>query len=54
MDDGIVTSSNCGFHCFLVQWKGHPSYDVSWITKDEFRVLDLEFLEWYLQTNYME
>ena len=24
MDDGIVTSSNGGFHCFLVQWKGYP------------------------------
>ena len=35
----------------LVQWSGGPRSDGTWITEDEFRDMNLNLSEWYLQDN---
>jgi len=39
---------------FLVQWLGHPQFDVTCITEDEFCDLNPTLQEWYLQDNSLK
>lgn len=51
-DDQIVVSQDV--RRFLVHWKGRPSSDTTWITKDEFFNLDDMLLDAYLDYSYSE
>ena len=37
LDEQIVSTRDGGVHCFLVQWRGRPDFDCTWITRDELR-----------------
>jgi len=45
LDDEFVSSSHDGFWRFLVQWSGRLQSDVTWITEDEFRDMNLTLLK---------
>ncbi|GAV68724.1 Chromo domain-containing protein, partial [Cephalotus follicularis] len=45
LDDQIVTSSDGGFRRFLVNWKGRPQFDDTWVIEDDVRELALDLLE---------
>ena len=47
LDEQIVSTRDGGVHRFLVQWRGRPDSDCTWITRDELRRLDPDLLEYY-------
>ncbi|GAB4849625.1 hypothetical protein Ancab_004419 [Ancistrocladus abbreviatus] len=48
LDDEFVSTTYGGFCRYLVQWKGCPIHDSTWITKDEFQACAPDLLEAYL------
>ena len=47
LDEQIVSTKDGRVHRFLVQWRGRPNSDCTWITRDELHRLDLDLLEYY-------
>ena len=47
LDEQIVSTRDGGVHRFLVQCRGRPDSNCTWITQDELQRLDPDFLEYY-------
>ena len=47
IDDQIVSTRDCGYHRFLIRWKGLPDSDNTWINREELQRLDPDRLEHY-------
>ena len=43
----MITTRNGVYQCYLVQWKGCPTTDDTWITRADLERLDLNLLERY-------